>query len=148
VHIVPDVLPRSLCCWPRTSLHFLEKRHNHLIVHFAYLCHMLGEELVFFPFLYIKLFQLSVEVACNKKTMAIYIQTYNPKIFKTRICISFMLRTHATHACTHACMHASMHARTHACTHARMDTPTHARTHAHTRPCTHARKYTCSCVLV
>ena len=45
VHIVPNVLPRSLCSWPRTSLQLLEKGHNHLIVRFAYLCHMIGEEL-------------------------------------------------------------------------------------------------------
>ena len=43
VHIVPDVLPRSLCGWPRTSLHLLEEGHNHPIVRFAYLCHVIGE---------------------------------------------------------------------------------------------------------
>jgi len=65
VHIVPNVLPRSLCGWPHTSLHLLEEGHNHPIVRFAYLCHMIGEELVFFSFLYIKLFELGVEVALN-----------------------------------------------------------------------------------
>jgi len=65
MHIVPNVLPRSLCGWPRTSLHLLEEGHNHPIVRFAYLCHMIGEELVLFVFLYIKLFELGVEVALN-----------------------------------------------------------------------------------
>ena len=65
VHTVPDVLPRSFCGWPRTSLHLLEEGHNHPIVRFAYLCHMIGEELVSFSFLYIKLFELDVEVALN-----------------------------------------------------------------------------------
>jgi len=55
---VPDVLPRSLCGWPRTSLYLLEEGHNHPIVRFAYLCHMISEELVFFSFLYIELFEL------------------------------------------------------------------------------------------
>ena len=68
MHTVPDVLPRSLCGWPRTSLHLLEEGHNHPIVHFAYLCHMIGEELVFFSFLYIKLFELGVEVALNNRS--------------------------------------------------------------------------------
>ena len=49
--------------WPHISLHLLEEGHNHPIVRFAYLCHMIGEELVFFSFLYIKLFELGVEVA-------------------------------------------------------------------------------------
>ena len=68
MHIVPYVLPRSLCGWPRTSLHLLEEGHNHPIVRFAYLCHMIGEELVFFPFFYIKLFELCVEVAFNNRS--------------------------------------------------------------------------------
>jgi len=68
VHIVPNVLPQSLCGWPRTSLHLLEEGHNHLIVRFAYLCHMIGEELVFLTFLYIKLFELGVEVALNHRS--------------------------------------------------------------------------------
>jgi len=58
MNIVPDVLPRSLCGWPRTSLHLLEEGHNHPIVRFTYLCHMIGEELVFFFFLYIKLLKV------------------------------------------------------------------------------------------
>ena len=62
VHIVPDVLPRSLCGWPCTSLHLLKEGHNHSILRFAYLYHMIGEELVCFSFLYIKLFVLGVEV--------------------------------------------------------------------------------------
>jgi len=41
---VPNVLPRSLCSWPCTSLHLLKEGHNHPIVRFAYLCHMIGEE--------------------------------------------------------------------------------------------------------
>jgi len=68
VHIVPNVLPRSLCSWPRTSLHLLEEGHNHPIVRFAYLCHMVGEELVFFSFLYFKLFELGVEVALSHRS--------------------------------------------------------------------------------
>jgi len=32
--IVPYVLPRSFCGWPRTSLHLLDEGHNHLIVVF------------------------------------------------------------------------------------------------------------------
>jgi len=65
VHIVPYVLPRSLCSWPCTSLLLLEEGRNHPIVRFANLCHMIGEELVLFSFLYIKLFELGVEVALN-----------------------------------------------------------------------------------
>jgi len=60
VHIVPNVLSRSLCSWPCTSLHLLEEGHNHPIVRFAYLWHMIDEEFVFFSFLYIKLFKLGV----------------------------------------------------------------------------------------
>ena len=66
MYIVPNVLPRSLCSWPCTSLHLLNEGHNHTIVRFAYLCHMIGEELVFFSFLYIKLFELGVEVGLNR----------------------------------------------------------------------------------
>jgi len=68
VHIVPDVLPRSLCGWPRTSVHLLEEGHNRPIVRFAYLCHMIGGELVFFSFLRIKLFELGVQVAFNNRS--------------------------------------------------------------------------------
>ena len=59
------------CGWPRTSLHLLEEGNNHPIVRFAYLCHMIGEELVFFSsgFLYIKLFELGVEVALNHRSV-------------------------------------------------------------------------------
>ena len=54
--------------WPRTSLHLLEEGHNHPIVHFAYLCRMIGEELVFFSSLYIKLFELGAEVVLNHRS--------------------------------------------------------------------------------
>jgi len=57
VHIVPKVLPRSLCGWPRTSLHLLKEGHNHLIVRFAYLCLMIGKELVFFVLVVHQAFQ-------------------------------------------------------------------------------------------
>ena len=69
MHTVPNVLPRSLCSWPLTSLHLLEEGHNHPIVRFVYLCHMIGEELVFFSVLYIKLFELGVEVALNHQSV-------------------------------------------------------------------------------
>ena len=46
----------------------LEEGHNRSIVRFAYLCHMIGEEFVFFPFLYIKLVELGVEVALNHRS--------------------------------------------------------------------------------
>jgi len=55
----------SQCSWPRTSLPLLEEGHNHPIVRFAYLCHMIGEKLVFVSFLYIKLFELGVKVALS-----------------------------------------------------------------------------------
>jgi len=65
MQIVPNVLPQSLCGWPCKSLHLLEESQNHPVVRFAYLCHVIGEEFVFLSFLYIKLFELSVEVAFN-----------------------------------------------------------------------------------
>ena len=65
MHIVPDVLPRPLCDWLCKSLHLLKKGHNHSIVRFAYLCHLIDEEFVFLSFLYLKLFVLGVEVAFN-----------------------------------------------------------------------------------
>jgi len=65
VPIVPYILPQYLCSWPRTFLHLLEEGHNHPIVCFAYLCHMIGEELVFFSFLYINPCELDVEAAFN-----------------------------------------------------------------------------------
>ena len=68
MHIVLNVLPRSLCGWPRTFLHLLEEGHNQPIVRFAYLCHMIGEELVFFSFSYIKLFEFGVEVNYNNRS--------------------------------------------------------------------------------
>jgi len=45
-------------------LHLLEEGHNQLIVRFAYLCHKIGEELV----LYIKLFELGVEIPFNNRS--------------------------------------------------------------------------------
>jgi len=51
-------------------LALLEEGHNHPIVRFAYLCHMIGEEFVIHSFLYIKLFELGVEVALNNRSAA------------------------------------------------------------------------------
>ena len=68
MHNVPNVLPRSLCSWPCTSGHLLKEGHNHPIVRFAYLCHMIGKELVFFSFLYINLFELGVGVAFSNQS--------------------------------------------------------------------------------
>ena len=65
MHIVPKVPPRSVCSWPCTSLHLLKEGHNYPILRFTYLCHMIGEGLVFFSFLYIRLFELGVEIALN-----------------------------------------------------------------------------------
>jgi len=50
-------------------LHLLEEGHNYPIVRFAYLCHMISEELVFFSFLYNKLFELGVEVVLNHRSV-------------------------------------------------------------------------------
>ena len=67
MHIVPNVLPgSSVVGIVRTSLHLLKEGHNHPIG--AYLCHMIGEELVFLIFLCIKLFELGVEVAFNHRS--------------------------------------------------------------------------------
>jgi len=68
--IITNVLPRSLCSWSHTSLRLLQEGHNHPIVRFSYLCHMIGKEIVFFSraFLYIKLFELGVEVAFNHRS--------------------------------------------------------------------------------
>ena len=69
MHIVHNVLPRSLHGWHRKSLHLLEEGQNHSIVRFTYLCHMIGEEFVFLSALHqafcIKLFELDVEIAFN-----------------------------------------------------------------------------------
>jgi len=54
--------------WPCKPLHLLEEGQNHPIVCFAYPCHMIGEEFVFFSFLYIKLFELGVEFAFNNQS--------------------------------------------------------------------------------
>jgi len=74
VHILPDVLPWSLCGWPRNSLHLLEEGHNRPIVCFIYQCHMISEVLVFFSFLYFKLLELGamVEVAFNNRSSVIH----------------------------------------------------------------------------
>jgi len=50
VHVVPNVLPRSLCAWPRTCVHLLEEGHNHPIMRLVYLCHMISEEFVLLSF--------------------------------------------------------------------------------------------------
>ena len=65
VHTVPSVLPLFLFGWLPKFLHLLEEGQNDPIVHFAYLCHMICEQFkfVFFSFLYIKLYELGVEVA-------------------------------------------------------------------------------------
>jgi len=49
-------------------LHLLEERQNHSIVRFAYLCYMIAEKNVPMSFLYIKLFELGVEVAFNNQS--------------------------------------------------------------------------------
>ena len=69
VRVVPNVLPRSLCGWSRTSLHLLEEGHNHPIVRFAYdrVTHD-WQKIVFFSFLYIKLFEIGVEIAFNHQS--------------------------------------------------------------------------------
>ena len=68
VRIVPgNVLPRSLCGWLRKYLHLLGEGQNHPIVRSAYLCHMISKEFVFLSFLYMKLFELGVEVAFNNR---------------------------------------------------------------------------------
>ena len=65
---------------PGISLHLLEEGHNHPIVRrFTYLCCMLGEELVFFSFLYIKLFELGLEVASNSQSAVTHHKINLPK---------------------------------------------------------------------
>jgi len=61
---VPVGLALPCICWR------LEEGHIHLIVRFAYLCHMIGEELVFFSFLYIKLSELGVAVVFSNQSAA------------------------------------------------------------------------------
>jgi len=77
VHFSLHVLTRAHCAqWSPsiplwlvcTPLHLLEEGHNHPIVHLAYLCHMTGKELVYLYFMYIKLFELGVEVAFNNRS--------------------------------------------------------------------------------
>jgi len=58
---VSNVFLRSLCGWPRKLAP--AEGLKHLIVRFAYLCHMISEEFVFLSFLCIKLFELGVEIA-------------------------------------------------------------------------------------
>jgi len=65
VHIVPNVLPRWLTS---QILAPAGGRTQSPIAHFAYLCHMTGEELVFLSFLYIQLFELGVEIALNNRS--------------------------------------------------------------------------------
>jgi len=65
VHILPNVLPRFLCDWPRKSLHLLFEGQNYPIVRFTYLCRMIGEEFDFLSFLYIQLFEFGLEIAFN-----------------------------------------------------------------------------------
>jgi len=48
-------------------LHLLEQEDNHPIVRFAYLCHMIGKDYGFVSFLYIKLFELGLELAFNNR---------------------------------------------------------------------------------
>ena len=72
MHIVPNVLPRSLCGWPRKSLHLLEEGQNCPIVRFAYLHHMIGEKFAFLSSLYFKLFELGVEVAFDNRSAVTY----------------------------------------------------------------------------
>jgi len=62
LHIVPNVIPRSIYVWPRESLHLLKKGEDQPIVLFTYLCHMIGEESVFSCILHINLFELGVKV--------------------------------------------------------------------------------------
>jgi len=62
-------------------LHLLEEGHNRLIVHFAYLHHMISEEFAFFSCLYIKLFELGVEVSFNKRSAVTHQQSYSAQIF-------------------------------------------------------------------
>jgi len=69
-HIVPNILSRSpLCGWPRNSLYLLEEGHNHPIVRFTCLCDIVNEEFVLLSFLYIKLFELGVEVAFYNRSV-------------------------------------------------------------------------------
>jgi len=71
-------------------LHLLEEGHNHPIVRFAYLCHTTSEELVFFSFVYIKLFELGVEVALNNQSAVTH---YKVNLLKFLLWISSFERT-------------------------------------------------------
>jgi len=100
VHIVPNVfsldpsvvsLASPCTCWWKdritlscsSHMYLLVERQNHPIVRFAYLCHMIGVEFVFLSFLYIKLFELGVEVA---------FRTTDPRIPTTKlVCSNFHL---------------------------------------------------------
>ena len=53
------------------SLHLLEEGHNHPIVRFAYLRHVIIEEIVFIPFLYIKLCELDVKFSFNNRSASV-----------------------------------------------------------------------------
>jgi len=68
------LLTRAHCAWCFLSItlwlasHLLApaEGHNHSIVRFAYLCHVISEELV--PFMQIKLLELGVEIAFNNRS--------------------------------------------------------------------------------
>ena len=72
--IVHNVLPEgSLCGWPRnlaSPCTCWVQQQNHPIMRLTYTlyqCHMIGEDFVFLSFLYIKLFELGVQVAVNNQ---------------------------------------------------------------------------------
>jgi len=72
MHIVLNVLPQSLCGWPRRSLHLLDQEQTHPIVRLAYLCHVIGKEFVFLSFVYIKMLELGVERASINRSALIH----------------------------------------------------------------------------
>ena len=68
----------------------LEEGHNHPIVCFACLCHMISEELVCFSFLYTKFFELGVEDTFNNQSVIIH---YKVDLFKFPLWNSSFERT-------------------------------------------------------
>jgi len=54
--------PSILLCLAYKSLHLLEEGQSHPIVRFIHLFYIIGEESVFLSFVYIKLFELGVEI--------------------------------------------------------------------------------------
>jgi len=46
----------------------MEEGQNHPIVRFTHLCHMIGEEFVFFSFWYVKFFELGAIVTFNNRS--------------------------------------------------------------------------------